>query len=224
MSGNLWVGAKLSDKIDVIKETLVEVPITPFQIPGIVALGPDFIVKFNVIPSAQLEAGLNIGYTYAYDDFKLTFGTHQKPNSHGFNKPQIYGKVNSTVKGEANVKVEFIPKMGLDLVAFGYDIDLVALAMYSNFETGVYEQDGIAIDGSYLSSSCVKSSFFTQITVKYGPETASVASTKPLSIFNACYTRSRVAPQLDGFNQHHANTIAEQELVGFKPLTCIVHH
>ena len=221
ITGNLWISAKLKAEKKVIKEKLLEVPITPFEIPGLFAFGPDFVINFNIVPSAQLQAGINVGYTYAYDYFKVSFGTHQKAHSYGFDQPEVYGKVNVTAKGEAIVQVELIPKLAFTFMILGMDFDMASVALYSNIEAGLYAQAGINNNGEDLVNTCTKAVYFTGLTVSFLKMVAAVASTKPITLYRHCMQKTNIPHMQNGDIKPHKVNATFDDIFVMEPLKCI---
>ena len=222
LDGHLKVSGKISISgalgIHEKKELqILEIPMTPLTIPGILDIGPHF--EFHIIPEfvSEIRGGITIDYSVDILEYHLVLDSEHKNQA---TAPAIVRKSMFAAAGafEVGLNLHVVPALGFGLYIFGKSFDLVRLQLDTVLAANVFaqEKESLKFTGD-VQTFCVNIGTWTDIGLKV-PVIGNIdpiVRTPTFEIFQDCY-------QFDKNGKHHNwNTNSSVELMNhFKMNLC----
>ncbi|KAH9475749.1 hypothetical protein JR316_0011308 [Psilocybe cubensis] len=119
LDGTIDLQATASGTLDSGKIQLFEVGIPGLDFPGVLTIGPSFVINGQATATLDLDVGLTVGISYTIDNAQLTFPPNGQKSSGAFNIGDTPLKITAGATGKATGTVEahLIPTLNFGISA-----------------------------------------------------------------------------------------------------------
>ncbi|PPQ93459.1 hypothetical protein CVT25_008563 [Psilocybe cyanescens] len=161
LDGSIDMQATASGTLDSGKIKLFEVGIPGLDFPGVLTIGPSFVINGQATATLDLDVGLTVGISYTIDNAQLTFPPSSQQSSGAFNIGDTPLKLTAGATGKATGTVEahLIPTLNFgisaldDTVSANVFLELDASATMTLTVQGEADASGTVQSRSELESS-----------------------------------------------------------------------
>ncbi|KAJ8331333.1 hypothetical protein BDV3_000863 [Batrachochytrium dendrobatidis] len=128
LTANMLFRLKANVNVEQSEVTLVELPITPINIPGFLVVGPELMLNGRADVAILADIDVHANFTAALPHFRAFLSSSDPKNITGF-VPVYSLRTDAHVEIDANIKVALIPKLALVAKIFGKDLLHTSLSL-----------------------------------------------------------------------------------------------